>query len=131
MWLYSLRWVLIYNANLDRSPTQRQSLSELKRALRTWEVENTQAKSEIADIAKYEVRLAARSSFTHVVRTNRMTQRANKEHFKQLVEAARPKKYPPSEISPSNPPSYSASHQIPSPEDVSDTIVEDSEEAGQ
>ncbi|CAL1703473.1 unnamed protein product [Somion occarium] len=68
------RWALLYNANLDRTPTDRLTLEDLRRELKKWETERQTKRQAVTDLNAY--------------------QKANKAAFNQLVEAARPKKPP-------------------------------------
>ncbi|KAK7689073.1 hypothetical protein QCA50_007764 [Cerrena zonata] len=69
------RWVLVYNANLDRNPRDRETLEELIRKLKKWEDTRGGKKIGVGDVKAYE--------------------KANKVVFAGLIEAARPKKPPP------------------------------------
>ncbi|EPQ58557.1 hypothetical protein GLOTRDRAFT_36698, partial [Gloeophyllum trabeum ATCC 11539] len=68
------RWVLLWNANLDNQPGQRKSVSELRTELKRWEESRSKAKKApvVEDPTAYE--------------------KANKDQFARLIEAARPKK---------------------------------------
>ncbi|KAF9057143.1 hypothetical protein BJ165DRAFT_1418665 [Panaeolus papilionaceus] len=64
------RWVMIYNANLDRSTTNRKKKSELLRELKKWEDEHARKKKVVVgDVVAY--------------------QKEHKSEFSRLVEAAR------------------------------------------
>ncbi|KAM5542625.1 hypothetical protein V8D89_003586 [Ganoderma adspersum] len=67
------RWLVLYNANVDRDPKQRQTLDQLRQELkRTEEAEGKTKKETVDDVVAY--------------------QKANKGAFAKLTEAARPKK---------------------------------------
>ncbi|PCH38443.1 hypothetical protein WOLCODRAFT_161580 [Wolfiporia cocos MD-104 SS10] len=70
------KWVTLYNANADRAPADQQSPAQLKRALKRWEdgLRAANARRAAADV----------DAGAH--------QRANSAAFRELVEAARPKK---------------------------------------
>ncbi|TFK46004.1 hypothetical protein OE88DRAFT_1739812 [Heliocybe sulcata] len=67
------RWVLIWNANLDKQPEQRKTISELRAELRRWEEGRSKAKKApvVEDAVEYE--------------------KLNKAQFDRLIAAARPK----------------------------------------
>ncbi|KAF5379869.1 hypothetical protein D9757_007208 [Collybiopsis confluens] len=68
------RWVIIYNANLDKSLKGRKSLNGLRRELNEWETQQkSKTKHDVTDSAAYQMK--------------------NKSEFDKLVEAARPKKF--------------------------------------
>jgi len=52
------RWVAVYNANLDRSPTLRKRPGDLRAEVRRWEEDRRVLKKEPlkTDIAEYRVR---------------------------------------------------------------------------
>ncbi|KDQ59637.1 hypothetical protein JAAARDRAFT_153620 [Jaapia argillacea MUCL 33604] len=81
------RWVMLWNANLDKSPNLRKSANDLRSELKKWEAEKTgKKKTVVDDVAGYEKR--------------------NKAHFQALTEAARPRKVPdksPSAVAPGSP----------------------------
>jgi len=65
------QWVVLYNANLDRSPTNRKTTVELKKDLKRWEEERPRKKKPVvSDVLGYQI--------TH------------KTEFSRLVNAARP-----------------------------------------
>jgi len=68
------KWVMLYNANVDRAPEDRRTREQMRRDLRRWEDETRPPakKTVVADTTAYQV--------------------ANRAEFAQLVEAARPKK---------------------------------------
>ncbi|KAG7086504.1 hypothetical protein E1B28_002457 [Marasmius oreades] len=73
------QWVILYNANLDKSETLRKHVDALRRDLQQWEAQQKgKSKRDIGDPATYE--------------------RQNRSEFAKLVAAARPKK-PESSIS--------------------------------
>jgi hypothetical protein len=43
-------WVIVYNANLDRSPKQRQPLGTLRGELKKWESELTKAPTKATTV---------------------------------------------------------------------------------
>lgn len=49
------RWVLVYNANLDRNPRDRETLEELIRKLKKWEDTRGGKKVGVGDVKAYEV----------------------------------------------------------------------------
>lgn len=59
---------MIYNANLDRGPTQRKQVPELRAEMKRWEDERkavalgkrTSGKEATKDTAEYQVRLTSR-----------------------------------------------------------------------
>ncbi|KAL0577372.1 E3 ubiquitin-protein ligase rad18 [Marasmius crinis-equi] len=70
------QWVILYNANLDKSEKLRKSLESLRRDLQHWEMQQkNKSKHEIRDTAEY--------------------QRHNQAEFARLVAAARPKQAEP------------------------------------
>ncbi|THV07989.1 hypothetical protein K435DRAFT_833278 [Dendrothele bispora CBS 962.96] len=75
------QWVIIYNANRDKSSKQRKSIEILRQELKQWESrQKGKSKTEISDATTY--------------------QREQKSEFERLVNAARPKKTTPSSLSP-------------------------------
>ncbi|KAJ4488566.1 hypothetical protein J3R30DRAFT_3794053 [Lentinula aciculospora] len=67
------RWVIIFNANLDRTRGMRKSLTILRRELRDWETQQkNKTKHDVQDPIAYQI--------------------DQKSEFDTLVEAARPKK---------------------------------------
>ncbi|KAI0350227.1 hypothetical protein OH77DRAFT_1413481 [Trametes cingulata] len=67
------KWVVLYNANVDRAPENRRSLEQLRNDLRKMEEAEARTRKEVVeDPVAY--------------------QRANKATFAKLTEAARPKK---------------------------------------
>lgn len=52
------RWVAVYNANLDHSPTLRKRLADLRAEMRRWEEDRRVLRKEPlkTDIAEYRVR---------------------------------------------------------------------------
>ncbi|KAL6307967.1 hypothetical protein BKA93DRAFT_833243 [Sparassis latifolia] len=66
------KWVMMFNANLDQSSTDRKTLSQLRRELQTWEDERKARKQVVTDTTAYE--------------------KAHKAEFANLIEAARPRK---------------------------------------
>ena len=59
-WTYTdvdlYRWVVLYNANLDRSPNNRKTIVELKKDLKRWEEERPKKKKLIVnDVLGYQV----------------------------------------------------------------------------
>lgn len=69
------RWVMLFNANLDRSPHTRESKHELRKELRKWEDEKVKKKKNVEDGVAHE--------------------KLHKAEFDQLVKVARGKKAPP------------------------------------
>ncbi|KAJ3890354.1 hypothetical protein GG344DRAFT_88913 [Lentinula edodes] len=66
------RWVIIYNANLDKTHKMRKSLTSLRRDLRDWETQQkNKTKHDLPDPTAYQIQ--------------------QKSEFDMLVEAARPK----------------------------------------
>jgi hypothetical protein len=50
------RWVVLYNANLDRSPNNRKTTVELKKDLKRWEEERPKKKKlVVSDVLGYQV----------------------------------------------------------------------------
>ena len=50
------RWVVLYNANLDRSPNNRKTTVELKKDLKKWEEERPKKKKPVvSDVLGYQV----------------------------------------------------------------------------
>ena len=50
------RWVVLYNANLDRSPNNRKTTVELKKDLKKWEEERPKRKKPVvSDVLGYQV----------------------------------------------------------------------------
>jgi hypothetical protein len=50
------RWVVLYNANLDRSPNNRKTIVELKKDLKRWEEERPKKKKPVvSDVLGYQV----------------------------------------------------------------------------
>jgi E3 ubiquitin-protein ligase RAD18 len=50
------RWVVLYNANLDRSPNNRKTTVELKKDLKKWEEERPKKKKlVVSDVLGYQV----------------------------------------------------------------------------
>ncbi|KAJ6500582.1 hypothetical protein C8R45DRAFT_820007 [Mycena sanguinolenta] len=81
------RWTLLWNANLDRSLSQRQSKGELMKELKRWEEERKTKKKKITID---ESHLVCR----HRPRNEKLLFQFQKTHnseFKRLVAAARPK----------------------------------------
>ncbi|KAI0928009.1 hypothetical protein AcW1_005392 [Taiwanofungus camphoratus] len=68
------KWVMLYNANIDRTLADRKTVEQLRRDLKRWDTEGREKKQVVTDTTAY--------------------QRANKVEFALLVEAARPKKSP-------------------------------------
>ncbi|PIL30564.1 transcription factor [Ganoderma sinense ZZ0214-1] len=66
------RWLVLYNANIDRDPKQRHTLDHLRQELKAEEAEGRTKKETVDDVVAY--------------------QKANKGTFAKLTEAARPKK---------------------------------------
>ncbi|KAI1784142.1 hypothetical protein LXA43DRAFT_1043792 [Ganoderma leucocontextum] len=66
------RWLVLYNANIDRDPKQRRTLEQLRQELKAEEAEGKTRKETVEDVVAY--------------------QKANKAAFAKLTEAARPKK---------------------------------------
>ncbi|KAI0637400.1 hypothetical protein C8Q77DRAFT_1155241 [Trametes polyzona] len=66
------RWVVLYNANVDRAPEHRRTVEQLRADLRAEEAEHKTRKETVDDPVAY--------------------QKANRATFAQLTEAARPKK---------------------------------------
>ncbi|KIM49499.1 hypothetical protein M413DRAFT_438683 [Hebeloma cylindrosporum] len=81
------RWVMLYNANLDKSLANRKTKAELRKDLKRWEEERTRKKkTAITDVKGYQIE--------------------NKSEFNRLINAARPKAPSRSTIHPtSSPPS--------------------------
>lgn len=52
------RWVLLYNANLDRNLHDRLTLEELRRDLKKWEETRSGKKVGVGDVGTYQVRFA-------------------------------------------------------------------------
>ncbi|KAJ3781539.1 hypothetical protein GGU10DRAFT_437243 [Lentinula aff. detonsa] len=113
------RWVIIYNANLDKTRKIRKSLSFLRRNLRDWETQQkNKTKHDIQNTTAYQIQ--------------------QKSEFDMLVEAARPKRASSSiqtassrhgHAAPSDRSSSRLRTASSSPvEGVVDTIVVDSEE---
>ncbi|OCH89108.1 hypothetical protein OBBRIDRAFT_733241 [Obba rivulosa] len=48
------KWVMLFNANLDRSPANRQSLDQLKRELKKWEEAQQTRKHSVTDVVAYQ-----------------------------------------------------------------------------
>ncbi|TFK34814.1 hypothetical protein BDQ12DRAFT_612703 [Crucibulum laeve] len=48
------RWVMVYNANLDRSIPNRKTKGELRRELKRWEEDLKKKKNSVSDIVVYE-----------------------------------------------------------------------------
>ncbi|KAL7283043.1 hypothetical protein ACG7TL_002467 [Trametes sanguinea] len=72
IWRHS-KWVVLYNANVDRAPENRRSLDQLRSELRkAEEAEHKTRKEVVDDPVAY--------------------QRANKDMFEKLTDAARPRK---------------------------------------
>ena len=91
------RWVLLYNANLDRNPPDRLTYDEMKRDLKKWEeTRGGKKKVGVTDVEAYQVRvLPSRSgSEQKCWYTIGFLQKANKSEFDKLIAAARPKKPP-------------------------------------
>ncbi|KAH9926137.1 uncharacterized protein B0H18DRAFT_1006669 [Fomitopsis serialis] len=77
------KWVMLYNANLDRAPSDRHTPDQLRRELQKWEASGAGGGSggagrkkagEVKDLVAYQT--------------------AHKAEFAKLVEAARPKRGP-------------------------------------
>ena len=51
------RWVMLYNANLDCSGSNRQSLRQLKQELAKWEDSQQRRTQNVTDVVAYQVRL--------------------------------------------------------------------------
>lgn len=52
------RWVVLYNANLDRSPNNRKTSVELKKDLKRWEEERPKKKKAVvSDVVGYQVHI--------------------------------------------------------------------------
>ena len=50
------RWVVLYNANLDRSTNNRKTIAELKKDLKRWEEERPRKKKPVvSDVLGYQV----------------------------------------------------------------------------
>lgn len=52
------RWALLYNANLDRTPTDRLTLEDLRRELKKWETERQTKRQAVTDLNAYQVIIA-------------------------------------------------------------------------
>ncbi|KAL0947506.1 hypothetical protein HGRIS_013606 [Hohenbuehelia grisea] len=111
------QWVMLYNANLDKSIKHRRSIEQIRTDLRKWEDARKTKKVTIEDVEAYE--------------------KQHKSEFARLIEVARPKKVPPpppplkSELSSATLPSSphtKASSPLPSSPIDDGSIVPDSEE---
>src|ERR1700722_13300140 len=81
---------MLFNANLDRSPALRQSMADLRHDLKRWELTvKGKVKEEVLDVTEYQVCM---SHWIIWLPGIHVTQRANKTHFAQLTELARPRK---------------------------------------
>ncbi|KAJ3550754.1 hypothetical protein NMY22_g257 [Coprinellus aureogranulatus] len=75
------KWVMLYNANLDRSETNRKSQTALRQELKKWEETMSKRKKAVIDDPK---------EYT----------KKNKSEFDRLIELARPAKQPEASSSP-------------------------------
>ncbi|KAG5647196.1 hypothetical protein DXG03_001155 [Asterophora parasitica] len=88
------QWVMIFNANLDKSAKHRKGKVELKKELRKWEDEKAKKrKATVEDTIAHEVRISLSSSSSHISKLtrNERVQKRHKDEFAQLVNAARPR----------------------------------------
>jgi E3 ubiquitin-protein ligase RAD18 len=53
--LWNGRWVMIYNANLDKSESQRKTIQELRSDLKKWEEDRKTKKNIVGDVDAYQV----------------------------------------------------------------------------
>ncbi|KAF9009454.1 hypothetical protein BDQ17DRAFT_1062312 [Cyathus striatus] len=77
------KWVMIYNANLDRSEANRKTKAELRKELKKWEDDTRKKKSTVDDVAMY--------------------QKKQKSEFDRLVELAKKNRAKPSSTPNSSP----------------------------
>lgn len=94
-----LRWVMIYNANLDRATRNRKSVHELRQELKHWEEEKARRKKHtVEDVDRYQVvHLSPNLWFCAMLRSLIIVvtlQREYHSEFQRLVENARPKQGP-------------------------------------
>ncbi|KAF8894717.1 hypothetical protein BD779DRAFT_859472 [Infundibulicybe gibba] len=105
------RWVILYNANLDRAVAHRKTKGELRKDLKRWEDErNKKSKTVVDDIMAYE--------------------KNNKSEFARLIEATRSRQvtksaYFPDTMTPST--SNKSPTILPQPEDASPIVVDSQE----
>ncbi|PPR05993.1 hypothetical protein CVT26_005715 [Gymnopilus dilepis] len=109
------KWVMLFNANLDRSPSNRKTKAELRKELKKWEEERSRKKKAvITDVKGYQVE--------------------HKAEFAKLVEAARSSRQSkPPEASKSSSPANLPDQSSPPPSsliEMSNDIVVDSEGEG-
>ncbi|EIM90270.1 uncharacterized protein STEHIDRAFT_74932 [Stereum hirsutum FP-91666 SS1] len=98
------RWVMIYNANLDRGPTQRKQVPELRAEMKRWEDE----RKAVATGRKMSGKEAVKDTVEY--------QRVHKAEFDALIARARPQKsIPPISASDSSTPTPSTSVPTPQP----------------
>lgn len=87
------RWLVLYNANVDRDPKQRHTLEQLRQELRAEEVEGKTRKETVEDVVAYQVRPTFFGGWFAMGAADVVgSQRANKAAFAKLTEAARPRK---------------------------------------
>ena len=89
------RWVVLYNANLDRSPNNRKTTVELKKDLKKWEEERPKKKKPVvSDVLGYQVLINISSLILFLSDfffgyTWTCYQITHKTEFSRLVDAAR------------------------------------------
>lgn len=100
--IFISRWIMLYNANLDKAVKNRQTKSELRKELKLWEDQHANAKKkqkavDDADIETYQASysfLSCPSLHCHSMVRFVSQQKKNKNEFAKLIDAARPKKKP-------------------------------------
>ena len=88
------RWVVLYNANLDRSPNNRKTTVELKKDLKKWEEERPKRKKPVvSDVLGYQVliNISLILFLSDILELTDLScyQITHKTEFSRLVNAAR------------------------------------------
>ncbi|KAH9857688.1 hypothetical protein C2E23DRAFT_287840 [Lenzites betulinus] len=106
------KWIIMYNANVDRALENRKTVEQLRNDLRrAEEAEHKTRKEIIDDPVAYQVRVGYTLVLSHTYADIlRGAQKANKAAFAKLTEAARPKK-----TIPPDPPEAEGSTAAPAP----------------